>query len=183
MTTGFFSRSTWSRHFDFSRTCRTFNTWKDSITLLWMRKNLKVRMNMWIFTIFSVMTVSLCIRRQSLQSAAYSRGRRTWCVVTESQWASAANPKKKCHPCLEQKPRKTLCLRVRPQGSIPTFFFFFTGKWKSLLWLLWRFPAVFSYFMTWWKAPLLFLRHKDENKRNVGEIFFKGFACMLLLFI
>lgn len=79
-----------------------------------------------------------------------------------------ANPEKKCHPCLVQKPRKTLC--VRPQGSIPTFFF--TGKWKSLLWLLWRFPVVFSYFMTWWKAPLLFLRHKDENKRNVGEIFF-----------
>lgn len=50
--------------------------------------------------------------------------------------------------------------------------FFFTGKWKSLLWWLWRFPAVFSYFMTWWKAPLLFFRHKDENKRNVGEIFF-----------
>lgn len=94
-------------------------------------------------------------------------GRRHRCVVTESYRASEANPKK-CHPFLEQQPRKTLCLSPSPATGIESHFYW---EMEKFVMIALKIPAVSSYFMTLWKSTTVFFkRHPEVKGRNVMGI-------------
>ncbi len=101
-------------------------------------------------------------------SSKFSSGRRHHCVVTESYQASEANPKK-CHPFLEQQPRKTLRLSLSPATGIDSHFYW---EMEKFVMIALKIPVVSSYFMTLCKRTTVFFkRHPEVKERNVMGIF------------
>lgn len=97
-------------------------------------------------------------------SSKFGSGRRHLFVITESYQASEANPKK-CHPFLELKPRKTLCLSLSPATGIDSHFYW---EMEKFVMITLKIPVVSSFFMSLHKTNTVFLKRHPKVKKFWG---------------